>query len=334
MRLACGCTDIHTHVVPAEFPPYAGRHADTPWPSMDEAHACHRSVIIQGRNYRTVRDACWLPQLRLAEMGPMGVTRQALSPMPELLSYWLPLEDACALLRYLNEHIAQMVALAPAQFVGLAGVPLQDVDAAIRELEFAMRELGFRGCEIASHVNGVSIGDARFEPFFAAAEAMGAAIFVHALRPAGQERIVGGVAEQMVCFPGDIGLAAASMITGGMGSRHPKLRIAFSHGGGVLPVLLPRLVQGMKTIHPETAGAAEAPDVVARRFFYDTALYDPRAVKFLADMVGVSQVVVGTDYPFVICETDPVGLVERAGFTEAELRAVLAENAERFLGID
>ena len=105
-------------------------------------------------------------------------------------------------------------------------------------------------------MNGVSIGDARFEPFFAAAEQAGAAIFVHALRPAGQDRIVGAFAEQALCFPGDIALAAASMITGGIAARHPKLRIAFSHGGGALSILLPRLVHAWQHGRQRPAGHA------------------------------------------------------------------------------
>ena len=101
----------------------------------------------------------------------MRVARQVLSPMPELLSYWLPLEDAKVLIRYLNEQIAEMIALAPDRFTGLGAVPLQDMDSAIVELDFLIKKLKFSGVEIASHVNGVSIGDARFEPFFAAAGA-------------------------------------------------------------------------------------------------------------------------------------------------------------------
>src|SRR5512138_3225162 len=193
------CIDIHTHIVPENFPPYAGRHANVPWPSMADAQPCHRHVMIQGKVYRTVTDGCWSVPRRIEEMGAMRITRQAISPMPELLSYWLPLADAQVMCRYLNDQIAAMIGQAPDRFVGLGAVPLQDVDAAIRELEYC-RKLKFAGCEIASHVNGVSIGDPRFEPFFAAAERQGAAIFVHALRPAGQDRIVGEFAEQAVCF--------------------------------------------------------------------------------------------------------------------------------------
>src|SRR5687768_15901630 len=182
--------DVHTHVVPENFPPYAGKGRDVPWPSMAEAHACHRHVMISGKVYRTVSDGCWSVPRRIEDMDGMRVSRQALSPMPELLSYWLPMPDGGVLIRYLNEQIAAMVERAPQRFVGLGAVPLQDLEKSIEELHY-LKKLGFAGAEIASHVNGVSIGDARFEPFFAAAEELGAAIFVHALRPAGQERISG-----------------------------------------------------------------------------------------------------------------------------------------------
>src|SRR3989442_13025528 len=108
-----------------------------------------------------------------------------------------------------------------------------------------------------SQVNGLSIGDVGFEPFFSAAERQGAAIFVHALRPAGQDRIVGAFSEQAGCFPGDIGLACASMITGGIGARHPKLRIAFSHGGGGMSILLPRPVHAWNMVPKSTESLSE-----------------------------------------------------------------------------
>src|SRR5260370_5271716 len=116
-------------------------------------------------------------------MGAMQVARQAISPMPELLAYWLPLDDARTMVRYLNEQIAAMIARAPERFIGLGAVPLQDMDASLLELEHLMKKLGFSGVEIASHVNGMSIGDARFEPFFAAAERLRAPLFLPAPPP-------------------------------------------------------------------------------------------------------------------------------------------------------
>jgi aminocarboxymuconate-semialdehyde decarboxylase len=329
-----GCIDVHTHIVPENFPPYAGKGRDLPWPSMTAAHACHRHVMISGKIYRTVSEGCWSIPRRIEDMGGMRVARQALSPMPELLSYWLPMPDAGVLIRYMNDQIAAMAARAPGRFIGLGAVPLQDVEAAIRELEYLQKSLKFAGVEIASHVNGVSIGDARFAPFFAEAERMGAAVFVHALRPAGQDRIVGAFPEQAVCFPGDIALACASMITGGIAARHPRLRIAFSHGGGAMAILLPRLEHAWNAIPKARESLAESPATTARRFFYDHLVFDPAAVKFLVERFGASQVVVGSDYPFNMGDTDPLGTLEKAGLDAAALAAVTAGNAVRFLGLE
>jgi aminocarboxymuconate-semialdehyde decarboxylase len=300
---------------------------------MADADACHKHVMISGKLYRTVSDGSWSVPRRIEEMAAMRVNRQALSPMPELLSYWLPLDDAKVLIRHLNEQIAEMIALAPERFVGLGAVPLQDPDAAIRELEFVMKTLKFCGVELASHVNGVSIGDARFEPFFAAAERLGAAIFVHALRPAGQDRIVGAFPEQAVCFPGDVALACASMITGGIAARHPKLRMAFSHGGGTMAILMPRLVHAWKVFPKAKESLTESPATVARRFYYDELVFDPEAVKFLIKQFGASQIVVGTDYPFALGDTNPVGTLEKAALDIATMTALTSANAKRFLGL-
>ena len=325
--------DVHTHVVPENFPPYAGRGRDVPWPSMAEAHACHRHVMISGKVYRTVSDGCWSVPRRIEDMNGMRVAWQALSPMPELLSYWLPLEDARVLIRYLNDQIAAMVDRSPERFVGLGAVPLQDVDASLHELEYVARTLKFPGVEIASHVNGTSIGDARFEPFFAAAEEMGAAIFVHALRPAGQERIVGPFSEQAVCFPGDIALACASMITGGVAARHPRLRIAFSHGGGAMALLLPRIVHAWQKTPKAREALSESPAVAARRFYYDHVVFDPASLRLLIERFGASQILLGSDYPFVMGESDPVGALERLRLDHDSHFAVSSGNARRFLGL-
>lgn len=325
--------DVHNHVVPEQFPKYAGKGRDVPWPSMAEAHACHKHVMISGKVYRTVSDGCWSVPRRIEAMNETGIGRQALSPMPELLSYWLPLDDAKALIRFLNEEIARMISLAPDRFIGLGAVPMQDIDASLHELEFVMKKLKFAGVELASHVNGASIGDPRFEAFFAEAEKLGAAIFVHALRPAGQDRIVGPFIEQAVCFPGDVALAAASMITGGIASRHPKLRIAFSHGGGTMPILVPRLTHAWKTFPKAKEALPESPTEVAKRFYYDDLLFEPRAVRFLVESFGATQVMIGTDYPFNMGDTDPLGSLRKAELDAATVDAVTATNARRFLGL-
>mgnify|MGYP001226544773 CR=1 FL=1 len=330
----CGCVDVHTHVVPLEFPKYAGRHAGARWPSMTDAKPCHRHVLLDGKVYRTVSHQNWDTGVRTQDMAASGVERQVLSAMPELLSYWLEPDDGVAMCRFLNETIAGMVATDPGRFTGLGAVPLQDVDLAIRELEHAVRVLGLAGVEIGTNVDGVPIGAERFQPFFRACVELGAAVFVHALRPAGMDRLVGPpVFEQTIAFPGEVGLAAASMITGGSLFANPGLRIAFSHGGGSLQILIARMQHAWEAIPGVRDALREAPRDSARRMYFDDLLYDKVAIEALVHLVGPSQVMVGTDYPFAILDKDPLGRVASLALPGEVQRALVRDNALRWLGL-
>lgn len=335
MHTQCGCgVDVHAHVVPHDFPAYLGSRVPADWPSMAPAQACHRSVMIAGKVYRTVSDRCWDTAQRLQDLPGMGLKLQVVSPMPELLSYWMQPAGAQQLLRYLNDQIAAMVAAGAGALAGLGAVPLQDVDLAIRELEYVVRTLGFPGVEIGSNVNGVPVGAPQFDAFFEACEALGACVFVHALRPAGMDHLVGPPAlQQVLAYPGDVGLAAASVITGNLLVRRPRLRIAFSHGGGTLGLLLPRLQQGWQVFPALQDTLQEAPAAQARRLFYDTLVFDAPALQYLAATFGHSQLLVGTDYPFNFHDRTPVARIEAAGFDAATGAALSHRNAERFLGL-
>jgi aminocarboxymuconate-semialdehyde decarboxylase len=330
---ACGCgIDAHAHVVPENFPAYLGSHAPADWPSMAAAQPCHRNVMIAGKVYRTVSDKCWDTAKRIADLPEMGLALQVVSPMPELLSYWMQPADAQQLLRFLNDQIAGMVAESGGALAGLGAVPLQDVDLAIRELEYVVKVLGFPGVEVGSNINGEPIGAARFDPFFEACEALGACVFVHAIRPAGMDRLVGPPAlQQVLAYPGDVGLAAASVITSNLLPRRPGLRIAFSHGGGTLGMLLPRLQQGWGVFPALKEQVTEAPVEQARRLFYDTLVFDRNALRYLADTFGPTQLLVGTDYPFNFHDRTPVQRIEAAGFAADIVPLLVHRNAERFL---
>jgi aminocarboxymuconate-semialdehyde decarboxylase len=227
-----------------------------------------------------------------------------------------------------------MVAESGGQLAGLGAVPLQDVDLAIRELEYAVRTLGFPGVEIGSNINGAPIGAPQFDPFFEACEALGACVFVHAIRPAGMERLVGPPAlQQVIAYPGDVGLAAASAITSNLPLRRPKLRIAFSHGGGTLALLLPRLQQGWGVFPALQDSVKQAPVEQARKLFYDSLVFDEPTLRHLVQTFGASQLMLGTDYPFNFHDRAPVQRIEAAGFDGATAAALVHGNAERFLGL-
>jgi aminocarboxymuconate-semialdehyde decarboxylase len=334
-KLDCTCgIDVHAHVVPEHFPNYVGARLPAEWPSMAPAHACHRHVMISGKVYRTVSDKCWDTARRLEDLPGMGLALQVISPMPELLSYWMAADDARQLLRYTNDCMAQMVAQGDGRIAALGAVPLQDIDQAIAELEYVMKTLGFAGVEIGSNINGVPVGAPQFDPFFEACEALGAAVFVHALRPAGMDRLVGPAPlQQVLAYPGDVGLAAASVITTNLLVRRPRLRIAFSHGGGTLAALLPRLQQGWDVFPALKESIAASPAEQARRLFYDTLVFDTPLLRHLVERFGATQLLLGTDYPFNFHDRTPVQRVEAAGFDEDTAAALVHRNAERFLGL-
>jgi aminocarboxymuconate-semialdehyde decarboxylase len=332
---ACGCgVDVHAHVIPHDFPAYLGGAAPAGWPVMAPAHACHRHVMIDGKNYRTVSDKCWSTTKRLADLDEMGLGLQAISPMPELLSYWLAPADGAQLVRYLNEQIALMVAESAGRLVGLGAVPLQDMDLALKELQYIRHSLGLAGVEIGSNINGVPIGDLRFDPFFEACEALGLAVFVHALRPTGMDRLVGPAPlQQVLAYPTDVGLAAASALTGNLMLRRPRLRIAFSHGGGTLAMLLPRLEQAMSVFPALRDTVQRSPTEQARSFYYDSLVFDAPTLQHLVQLFGATQVMVGTDYPFNFHEARPVQRIAQAGFDPQVTQQLLQANGLRFLGL-
>lgn len=331
----CGGIDIHCHVVPAHFPlPPAGVHVSG-WPSIESASRCHATVVIDQKPYRSVSNACWTAEKRLEEMDRNRIAVQALSPMPELFGYWIDTAAAYDLVRYVNDAIAALVAEGNGRFIGLGGLPMQDVGLAISELHRVVGELGFRGIEIGSNVNGVPIGDPRFHPVFAEAERLGAAVFVHAVRPTGMERLVGPPSlQQVLGYPTDVGLAAASVITGGLIRQFPRLRIAFSHGGGTFIALLPRLEQGYTAFPAIRDSMLEPPSVQARRLYVDSLVFDMEVLRRLVTVFGESKVLLGTDYPFSFREQDPVARIEQA-FAEASLRdRLIFANARAFLSLD
>jgi aminocarboxymuconate-semialdehyde decarboxylase len=331
--------DLHAHVVPEHFP----KSAVDRWPSMDHVEAGKANVMISGKNFRTVRDVCWSHTRRAEEMQAEGADAQAISPMPELLSYWFSPKDALDMSRYTNEQIAKMCQAAPDRFYGLGMVPLQDPDLAAKELA-PMKQAGLLGVELGSNILGKSLGEEQFLPFFQEAAKQDMAVFVHALHPTFNDRYLANERTiNAIGFPTEGGLNIGAMIVSGMLEKCPGLRLAFSHGGGTFPFFLPRLENswsGKWNGEPPAEGAApsllrqmlpKSPAEYARTFYYDTLLFDQRAIRYLIDMAGITQVTVGTDYPFFPRE-QPVGKTLRGCVDAKDWDLVSHQNALRFLG--
>lgn len=334
--MPCNCgVDVHAHVIPGEFPKYLGGATPSGWPSMAPADDCHRHVMIDGKNYRTVSNKCWTTSRRLADFEAMNLQLQVISPMPELLSYWLSPRDGQQLVRFLNEQIATMVNESEGKILGFGAVPLQDLTYAIEELHYIKYSLGLSGVELGSNINGLVVGDPKLNPFFEACVALDMPVFVHALRPAGMDRLVGPAPlQQVLAYPTDVGLAAASVLTGNLIHRFPKLRIAFSHGGGTLAMLLPRLQQAMSVFPALRESVYSSPLEQVRGLYFDTLVFDTQTLRHLVHIFGSSQLMIGTDYPFNFHEKHPVNRIKEAGFDEQVIEQLTSKNAKRFLGIE
>jgi aminocarboxymuconate-semialdehyde decarboxylase len=306
---------------------------------MEPAPGSTDRFLVFGAMRFRARDVFFEAERRLEAQDAACVDAEVLTPMPPLLRYDLPAADGLALARHVNEVTAQMCAAEPSRLIGLGMVPLQDPDAATAELA-AIGGLGLAGVEVASNVLGVSIGDERFLPFFAEATRLGLAIFVHAMPAATGRLPPKAMGTYVVGLEG--AMAAASLITGGIAAKCPELRIAFSHAAGGFPLMLPRAQYfwgGSWNEEPKVPERAVMPDdgpapiEFARRFYYDSLVFDRRALRFLVDYLGPDRLLVGSDFPAMPRE-DPAGRTLRSlDLPSGVLEDITWNNAFRWLGV-
>jgi aminocarboxymuconate-semialdehyde decarboxylase len=327
--------DAHAHLLPRDYP------ADAPdcFPRMEAIDGDTARLLLFGAMRFRARDAFFDVERRIEEQDRSGVDVEVLSPMPPLLRYDLPAADGLSLARHVNECTAQLCAAAPDRLVGLGMVPMQDPDAAATELK-ALQDQGLRGVEIASNVLGTSIGDERFLPFFTEAQRLGMAVFVHAMPSPTPRLPASAMGTYVVGLEGM--LAVASMISGGTAAACPDLRISFSHAGGGFPLVVPRAqyfwggTWNEEPAVPERAIAHDdgpSPLEYARRFYYDSMVFDRRALRYLVDLLGPDRLLVGSDFPAMPRE-DPAGRTLRGMDLPADvLAAITGENALRWLGL-
>jgi aminocarboxymuconate-semialdehyde decarboxylase len=327
--------DAHAHLLPRDYP------ADAPecFPRMEPVDGSTDRLLVFGPTRFRAREVFFEAERRLEAQDAAGVDAEILTPMPPLLRYDLPVADGLGLARHVNEFTALLCSADPTRLVGLGMVPLQDPDVAAAELA-TVRDAGLAGVEIASNVLGKSIGDERFLPFFTAAEQQGLAIFVHAM-PATTDRLPrAAMGTYVVGLEG--AMAAASVITGGNAAKCPNLRIAFSHAAGGFPLMLPRAQYfwsgswNEEPKNPERAVMTDdgpSPIEYARRFYYDSLVFDRRALRFLVDFIGADRLLVGSDFPAMPRE-DPAGRTLRSlDLPSAMLDDITWNNAFRWLGI-
>lgn len=327
-------TDFHAHILPRDWPDLAERYAEDRWPRLEHVDACSARIMVKGEVFREVTEQLYGVERRLEDMDATGVDRQVLSTVPVMFSYWAQPARAAELCRYLNEHIAETVRDHPRHFSGLGTVPLGDVDLAIEELERCIGELGMAGVEIGTNVDGVELDDPRLMPFFRRAAELGATVFVHPWQVIGSQRLSQYYFLYTVAMPSETAFAVGALIFGGVLEQVPELKLAFAHGGGSVPYILPRMERGWAVWAPARERAPKPPSEYLARCWFDSITGDALSLEFLVQRVGADRVLFGTDYPFLMGEERPGGIVGDARLEPHEKEAILHGNCARLLDLE
>lgn len=328
--------DIHTHILPKTWPDLQERYGYGGFIRLDhDCPGCSARMMKGDEFFRDVDPNVWDPRVRMEECDHHQVDVQVLSTVPVMFSYWAKPADTEDLSKILNDHIASIVREHPRRFVGLGTVPMQDTDRAIRELERCMTQLGLRGVEIATHINGTNLDAPRFEPFWEAAEELGAAIFVHPWDMMGMDQLQDYWLPWLVSMPAETSRAVCSLMMGGVLERYPRLKFAFAHGGGSFPATLGRIDWGFQT-RPDLCQVRTTtrPRDLVHRLYMDTLCHDPAVLRFLVQEIGAERLALGSDYPFVLGEHVPGTLIESLDFAGDIKERLLSGTALEWLGLE
>jgi aminocarboxymuconate-semialdehyde decarboxylase len=284
--------DIHAHVILPECQKLvAGLMA----PEMEpfSYFADEETNTYQAQHLKAIMPMATDVDVRLAEMDRMGVDIQALSVAPVGFFYWTDPELGRELARMQNENMAKMVADHPDRFVALATVPMQDVELAVEELTRCVRELDFRGVEINTNVMGADLDDARFRPFFAAAEELDVPVLLHPNGFTGGERLNNFYLINVIGNPLDTTVALTRLIHGGLLEQFPSLKLIAVHGGGYLPFYSSRMDHSYEHRPEGRHHITRPPSTYLKQVYVDGLVYDAAHLEFLIGQMGTDQVVLG-----------------------------------------
>jgi aminocarboxymuconate-semialdehyde decarboxylase len=325
--------DIHCHVrCEAAAQLVEGNEAVSHWFLETQASEASRA-LNRANGERTAAQGA-SPEQRLADMDRMGIDIQAISPAPRQTYYGADPDLGLAAARAVNDFIAEICGRFPDRFVGLGTVPLQAPELAVAELGRLRKSLGFRGIEIMTHVAGEDLAADRFRPVFARCEELGLVVFLHPDGFTEARRFADHYFANVIGNPLDSTVALHHLIFGGVLRDHPNLKLVVAHGGGFLAAYPGRIGHAAAARPDACETIHRMPSTYLRRCYFDALVYTGHQLEFLVEEYGADHILMGTDYPADMGETDPLGMIEGCpGLDDAERRAILGGNAARLLGL-
>ena len=273
--------------------------------------------------------------LLLEDMQDMRIDIMALSPPPSFFFYELPPDQGLHAAQVQNDAIAKLTADYPDHFVGLAVIPLQNIKLALSELRRAVNDLGLRGVEIGSSVQGDHMGNPIFGPFWEAIADMDLFVFIHPtfVRTYDIKTMAEYHLHNLFGNPMETGLTAADLVFSGVFERHPGLKILLAHGGGVMPWLKGRWVHGYEVRPEPRKYLHKSPIESINKFYVDTIIHDPQALMYLVETFGADHVLLGSDFPAAMGPELPVKEVEELNISHEDKAKILGDNASRLMGL-
>jgi aminocarboxymuconate-semialdehyde decarboxylase len=321
--------DMHAHYVPPRILAALEQEPTRYGVRLQEAAAGGRCCHFD--DGLTIRP--FFPRLldleeRWAEMDRQGVDRQILSVWADLFGYGMPPEAGTRWHRLLNESLAEVAQRYPQRLSLLAAVPLQDAGRAARELEYGVRQCGALGGVIAASLAGTNLGEAPLDEFWAAAVQLDVPLFIHPTQPTPTPRTGRYDLNVTVQYIYDSTVTVGSLVLSGTLDRFPTLQIVLAHGGGFFPYQIGRFDRMYRNLRAPVVPAMP-PSAYLRRFFYDTILHHPGALRYLCDLVGHDRLLLGTDYPFPVDDRAPLQLLQETGWSEEDIARIAGDNARQ-----
>jgi aminocarboxymuconate-semialdehyde decarboxylase len=325
--------DVHSHYVPHDWPDLAQACGGSDWPSLRVESATEATILLGTREFRRITDACWSADRRLADMDGDGVDIQVVSPTPVFFSYGRTAEQATTVAGIFNDLALDITGQAPGRLLPFCQVPLQDPEAACRELDRCLAN-GHRGVEIGNHVGDIDLDDGGVVEFLAHCAAHDVPVLVHPWDMPQSPRLDRWMAQWLVGMPAETHLSVLSLILSGAFDRLPaSLRIAFAHGGGSFAFWAGRADNAWRQRRDLVGeGSTMPPSEYIGRFSVDTVVFSEPALRLLIDVIGPEHVMMGSDYPYPLGERPAGAVVRRSDLDAAARAAVLGGNAATFLG--
>ena len=275
------------------------------------------------------------PEIRLRDMDQQGIDVQAVSPSPFHYNYDYDADFTRNTCKIVNDRVAEVVASHPDRFVGLCTVPLQNCDLAIAELERCINELGFKGVEISTNVQGMDLTRAGLDKFFSRVEDLNTLIFMHPIGTSYKERMDDHYFRNTIGHPLESALAVGHLVFDGYLDKYSGLKICVAHGGGYIPAYYGRFDHPFRLRDDCRTKISKPPSKFVNQLFFDTVVFTETQLRHMIEVWGADHVVMGTDYPYDMAETDPVGHVNSVkNLSDEDKALVMGGNATKLLNLD